>query len=145
MFERDTCNLRLNARLENGAPEYAANNPRANSSTLFSDAASKRADHVHLIVTPPRTLSQAELVESLKKKSFKWINELAHEHGKFYWQRGYGAFSVSPSQLNAVIKYVETQEEHHRSRTFQEEYPEFLRKHDVHYDERYVWDEGTTV
>jgi putative transposase len=98
------------------------------------------ADHVHLLVTLPRTLSQAELVESLKKKSSKWIKELAAEYGKFYWQRGYGAFSVSPSQLNAVIKYVETQEEHHRSRTFQEEYREFLRKHGVDYDERYVWD-----
>jgi putative transposase len=56
------------------------------------------------------------------------------------WQRGYGAFSVSPSQLDALLGYVETQEEHHRSRTFQEEYREFLRKHGVEYDERYVWD-----
>ena len=80
------------------------------------------------------------MVEGLKKKSSKWIKELAPEYGKFYWQRDYGAFSVSPSQPNAAIEYVENQEEHHRSRTFQEEYREFLRKHDVDYDERYVWD-----
>jgi REP-associated tyrosine transposase len=98
------------------------------------------ADHVHLIVTLPRTISQAEMIEGLKKKSSKWIKGLTPDYRKFYWQRGYGAFSVSPSQLTAVIEYVETQEEHHRSRTFQEEYREFLRKHSVDYDERYVWD-----
>jgi putative transposase len=58
----------------------------------------------------------------------------------FYWQRGYGAFSVSPSVLDTLLEYVDTQEEHHRSRTFQEEYREFLRKHGVEYDERFVWD-----
>ena len=98
------------------------------------------ADHIHLIVTLPRTLSQAEMIERLKKMSSKWIKELAPEYRKFYWQRGYGAFSVSQSQLNAAIEYMENQEEHHRSRTFQEEYREFLRKHGVDYDERYVWD-----
>jgi putative transposase len=98
------------------------------------------ADHVHLITTLPRNLSQAEMVEGLKKKSSKWIKELAPEYRNFYWQRGYGAFSVSPSQLNASLEYVENQEVHHRSRTFQDEYREFLRRHEVEYDERYVWD-----
>ena len=76
----------------------------------------------------------------LKKKSSKWIKGLAPDYRHFYWQRGYGAFSVSPSQLGALLEYVETQEQHHRIRTFQEEYREFLRKHGVEYDERYVWD-----
>jgi putative transposase len=98
------------------------------------------ADHVHLLTTLPRSLSQAEMVEGLKKKSSKWIKELAPEYRKFYWQRGYEAFSVSPSQLNAALEYIEKQEEHHRSRTFQDEYVDFLRKHDVEYNERYVWD-----
>ena len=98
------------------------------------------ADHVHLITTLPRTLSQADMLEGLKKKSSKWIKGLAPDYRHFYWQRGYGAFSVSPSQLDALLEYVETQEQHHRSRTFQEEYREFLRKHGVEYDERYVWD-----
>jgi putative transposase len=59
---------------------------------------------------------------------------------EIYWQSGYGAFSVSPSQLTAAIEYFETQEEHHRRRTFQEEYREFLGKYGVDHDERYVWD-----
>jgi hypothetical protein len=58
----------------------------------------------------------------------------------FFWQRGYGAFSVSPSQLEAVVHYVDTQQEHHRTRTFQEEYRQLLRRHGVDFDERYVWD-----
>jgi putative transposase len=98
------------------------------------------ADHVHLVATLPRTLSLADMLEGLKKKSSKWVKGLAPDYRHFYWQRGNGAFSVSPSQLDVLLGYVETQEEHHRSRTFQEEYREFLRKHDVEYDERYVWD-----
>jgi REP element-mobilizing transposase RayT len=98
------------------------------------------ADHVHLVTTLPRTLTQADMLEGLKNKSSKWIKGIAPNYRHFYWQRGYGAFSVSPSQLDALLEYVETQEEHHRSHTFQEEYREFLRKHGVGYDERYVWD-----
>ena len=98
------------------------------------------ADHVHLVTTLPRTLSQAEMVEGIKKTSSKWIKSLAPKLGEFYWQRGYGAFSVSPSQLDAVLEYVESQEEHHRSRSFQEEYREFLHRHGIEFDERYVWD-----
>ena len=98
------------------------------------------ADHVHIATTLPRTLSQADMVEAVKKTSSKWIKGVAPKYGRFYWQRGYGAFSVSLSQLDAVLEYVETQEEHHRLRSFQEEYREFLRKHGVEFDERYVWD-----
>lgn len=98
------------------------------------------ADHVHILTTLPRTLSQADMVEALKKTSSKWIKGVATKFGHFYWQRGYGAFSVSPSQLEAVLEYIGTQEEHHRTRTFQEEYREFLHKHGIEFDERYVWD-----
>jgi putative transposase len=98
------------------------------------------ADHLHVVTTLPRTLSQADLVEAMKKTSSKWIKSLDPKYRGFYWQRGYGAFSVSPSQLGAVLKYVEGQEAHHRTRSFQEEYREFLRKYDVTFDERYVWD-----
>jgi putative transposase len=98
------------------------------------------ADHVHVVTTLPRALSQADLLEGVKKKSSKWIKGFAPDCRSFYWQRGYAAFSVSPSQLDSVLAYVEDQEEHHRSRSFQEEYREFLRKHGVECDERYVWD-----
>jgi REP element-mobilizing transposase RayT len=98
------------------------------------------ADHVHIITTLPRTLSQAQLVETIKKASSKWIKALDTRYRGFFWQRGYGAFSVSPSQLDSVLEYVDNQQGHHRGRTFQEEYRELLRKHGVDFDERYVWD-----
>jgi putative transposase len=98
------------------------------------------ADHVHIVTTLPRTLSQAELIEQIKKTSSKWIKALDSRYRGFSWQRGYGVFSVSPSQLDAVLRYIETQQEHHRTRTFQEEYRELLSKHGVDFDERYVWD-----
>ena len=98
------------------------------------------ADHVHVVTTLPRTVSQAQLVEQIKKASSKWIKELDPRHRLFFWQRAYAAFSVSPSQLEAVLQYIEAQQEHHRTRTFQEEYRELLRKHGVDFDERYVWD-----
>ena len=93
-----------------------------------------------LFTTLPRTLSQAQFVETIKKASSKWIKALDARYRGFFWQRGYGAFSVSPSQLEAVLQYVEAQQEHHRTRTFQEEYRELLRRHGVEFDERYIWD-----
>jgi putative transposase len=99
-----------------------------------------RLDHVDIVTTLPRTVTQAELVEPIKKASSKWIKSLDARYRGFFWQRGYSAFSVSPSQLDAVLQYVEAQQEHHRKRTFQEEYRELLRKHGVKFDERYVWD-----
>lgn len=82
----------------------------------------------------------AELIEQIKKTSSKWIKALDAQYRGFFWQHGYGAFSVSPSQLDAVLHDVEAQEEHHRTRTFQEEYRQLLRNHGVDFDERYVWD-----
>ena len=98
------------------------------------------ADHVHIVTTLPRTVSQAQLVEQIKKASSKWIKALDARYRGFFWQRGYGAFSVSLSQLDPVLQYIEAQQEHHRARTFQEEYRELLRRHGIDFDERYVWD-----
>ena len=98
------------------------------------------ADHVHILTTLPRTLSQAQLVEHIKKTSSKWIKTVAPRYHRFRWQRGYGAFSVSPSQLKSVLQYIDKQQQHHRTRIFQEEYHELLRKHGIDFDERYVWD-----
>jgi hypothetical protein len=81
-----------------------------------------------------------QLVQEIKKTSSKWIKALDATHRGFFWQRGYGAFSISPSQLEAVLRYITDQLEHHRRRTFQEEYRELLRKHGIDFDERYVWD-----
>lgn len=98
------------------------------------------SDHVHIVTALPRTLSQAQLVEQIKKTSSKWIKELSASYRGFFWQRGYCVFSVSPSQFEALLQYVNAQQEHHRTRTFQEEYRELLHKHGLDFDERYVWD-----
>src|SRR5262245_35580863 len=79
------------------------------------------ADHVHIVTTLPRTVSQAQLIEQIKKVSWKLIKTLDVRYRGFFWQRGYGAFSVSQSQLEAILQYVDAQQEHHRTRTFQEE------------------------
>lgn len=98
------------------------------------------ADHVHLAVRLSRTLTMASLIEELKTSSSKWLKNQSATLTSFAWQRGYGAFSVGPSDLNALLHYIDTQEEHHRTRTFQDEYRAFLKKYGIDYDERYVWD-----
>jgi putative transposase len=98
------------------------------------------ADHVHLAVRLSRTITMAKLIEELKTSSSKWLKTQSPALTSFAWQRGYGAFSVGPSDLNALLHYIDTQEEHHRTRTFQDEYRAFLKKYGIEYDERYVWD-----
>ena len=98
------------------------------------------ADHVHLAVRLSRTITMAQLVEELKTSSSKWLKTQSPALAAFALQRGYGAFSVGPSDLNALLHYIDTQEEHHKTRTFQDEYRAFLKKYGIEYDERYVWD-----
>ncbi len=98
------------------------------------------ADHVHIACTLPRTLSVSKLLEEIKKSSSAWIKQQTPTCQGFAWQAGYGAFSLGQSQLAALIAYIDNQEEHHRKRTFKEEYIEFLKLYGVDYDERYVWD-----
>jgi len=98
------------------------------------------ADHVHFAVRLSRTLSPADLVKEVKTSSSKWLKTQSPALAIFAWQRGYGAFSVRPTDLDALLHYIDTQEEHHRKRTFQDEYRAFLKKYGIEYDERYVWD-----
>lgn len=81
-----------------------------------------------------------KLMEVLKSHSSKWIKTKGAAFENFYWQDGYGAFSVNPSEVDAVIDYIAKQPEHHKIRTFQDEFRAFLKKYKVDYDERYVWD-----
>jgi REP element-mobilizing transposase RayT len=97
-------------------------------------------DHVHLLVSLGRKMSVADLIEELKSSSSRWIKSKGPKYREFYWQNGYGAFSIGQSGVNALKEYIELQKEHHRVRTFQEEFREFLRKYEMEYDERYVWD-----
>lgn len=96
-------------------------------------------DHVHICFALGRTVTQAQVVEEVKKSSSKWMKDEGGCPG-FSWQAGYGAFSVSESQLETVVNYIQNQEEHHRKVTFQDEYRRFLERHHVDYDEKYVWD-----
>ena len=100
------------------------------------------ADHVHLAVRLSRTQTIAELVSELKTSSTRWLKDkaLTPAMAKFAWQRGYGAFSVGPQDLEKVTAYIDGQEEHHRKETFQEEYRKFLQRYGIEFDERYVWD-----
>lgn len=97
------------------------------------------ADHVHIVTTLPRTLSQAAMVETVKKTSSKWIKNLASKYRHFYWQRGYGAFSVSPSQLEAVSNTCRARKSTIAPAAFKRNIAIFC-KYGVEYDERYVWD-----
>ena len=102
-------------------------------------AAGGMADHVHLLVSLSRETSIAEMLRLIKAGSSAWVHETFAPLRQFAWQAGYGAFSVSHSNLDAVKDYIAQQAEHHRVRSFQEEFVEFLRRHDIPYDERYLW------
>jgi putative transposase len=96
------------------------------------------ADHVHLLIGLKATHCLADVLRTLKGDSSRWIHDEMRVP-KFEWQEGYGAFTVSSSNVATVREYVRDQERHHRKRSFQEEYREFLAKHDIAFDERYLW------
>ena len=97
------------------------------------------SDHVHALLSLPATMSFAKAVQLIKGGSSKWIHDTFAKYKKFEWQEGYGAFSVSASQASRTIAYINNQKEHHRKRTFEEEFIELLDKHGVEYDRRYVF------
>jgi len=98
------------------------------------------ADHVHLLFELPKTRIPTEVVAVVKRESSKFVKTLSPGLESFQWQRGYGMFAVSPPHRNRVEAYIRNQEEHHRKRTFQEEYRAMLEQAGITYDERYVWD-----
>ena len=97
-------------------------------------------DHVHLLCRFSRTITQAEWVKELKRVSNGWLKEQGQDYTDFEWQGGYADFSVSQSNLEQVKQYIASQEEHHRKMTFQDELRALMRKHEMEFDERYVWD-----
>lgn len=96
------------------------------------------ADHVHMLIALPATVAIAEAMRVVKANSSKWVHE-DRRVPAFAWQHGYGAFTVSKSNVEAVSKYIAEQEEHHRKVTFQDEFVAFLKRHGVEYDERWIW------
>lgn len=97
-------------------------------------------EHVHLLVSLPPTVAIADALHIIKTNSSKWVHEKWPQRSAFAWQLGYGAFSVSKSNMPEVVAYIRHQEEHHHKFSYQEEFLTLLRKHDIEYDERYIWD-----
>ena len=97
------------------------------------------ADHVHILMTLPKTVAMSDLVRAIKAKSSKWLKSVADYYESFQWQEGYGAFSVSPSLMDRTTRYIFGQAEHHRTKSYQEEYRKTLEAYGIEYDERYVF------
>lgn len=97
-------------------------------------------DHLHILLRLSSTISVAKLVEEIKKNSSKWIKQQYPGNNNFYWQNGYGAFSVSPKHLKSVKAYIDRQKQHHANDTYQAEFIRFLKSYELSYDERFLWD-----
>jgi putative transposase len=97
-------------------------------------------DHVHILCMLSKKIALMDLLEKVKSNSSKWIKTKGEPYKNFYWQNGYGAFSVNPRQVQVVINYIANQKVHHSKETYQDEYRGFLHKYKIEYDERYVWD-----
>ena len=97
-------------------------------------------DHIHILCLLSRKISQSKLLEEIKKNSSKWIKSVDTKYKNFYWQDGFGIFSVNPSEIDIVRDYINNQKERHKKISFQEEYLAFLKKYKIEYDERYLWD-----
>ncbi len=97
-------------------------------------------DHTHIFIGMHPDISPSKLMEQIKSGSSKWLNDKKYIPGKFAWQKGFGAFTYSKSHIDAVVKYVLNQPEHHKKQTFREEYLLFLQKFEVDYDERYLFE-----
>jgi REP element-mobilizing transposase RayT len=118
--------------------QYIGGIARENKMKLI--AAGGVADHVHLLISLSRTISISKAMQLIKGGSSKWIHDTFPELSSFEWQEGYGAFSVSMSNKSKVIAYINNQPEHHKKQDFKSEFVSFLKRHEIEYDERYVFD-----
>ena len=98
------------------------------------------SDHIHLLVSLPKKIDIPELIGDIKRDSSVWIKKQDSQFSNFYWQRGYGAFSVGQLEIDVVKNYIAKQKEHHKNKDFKTEYRGFLKKYEVDFDEQYVWD-----
>ena len=119
--------------------EYIGGRLRAKKGLLIEIGST--ADHVHILARLSPTLAVADVVRDVKANSSKWINELVKGKSVFEWQKGYGAFTVSYSHIDTVRSYIQRQEEHHRTKTFQEEYILFLKRHNIDFRLEYLFED----
>ncbi len=97
-------------------------------------------DHIHILCMLSKKITLISFIQELKANSSKWIKTKGDQYEGFYWQEGYGSFSVSPDRTESVVKYIANQHHHHRNVRFKEEYRLILEKYKIEYDERYIWD-----
>jgi putative transposase len=98
------------------------------------------ANHIHCLCRLERTMTIANLLQDVKKGSSKWIKTKGREFSGFAWQKGYGAFSIGASNIETLTHYIRNQKQHHQNTSFKNEYRILLKKYDIEFDERYVWD-----
>lgn len=97
-------------------------------------------DHIHILCSLSKKVTQMNLIEEIKKRSSKWIKTDSHAYSNFYWQSGYGAFSINHTDIDVATRYIKNQKERHSKVNFKEELLAFLRKYEIDYDERYLWE-----
>lgn len=124
--------------IENDLYGYISGIVENNKSKLI--LANGTENHVHLLVSLGKVLSVSELVGDIKRDSSKWIKTNGVKFANFSWQEGYGAFSVGQTEGETVMKYIENQKAHHKTKDYKTEFHGFLKKYNIEYDERYVWD-----
>ena len=124
--------------IENDLFKYIHGIIENNGSKLI--IANGTANHVHLLVSLSKKIDIPELIGDIKRDSSSWIKKQDSNFGNFYWQKGYGAFSIGQSQVPMVVNYIKRQKEHHQKQDFKDEFRALLKKYEIEYDERYVWD-----
>jgi len=97
-------------------------------------------NHIHILCLLSKKMTTIKLLEQVKKQSSKWVKKQGTKYVNFYWQSGYGIFSVNPTQVSTVIEYIDNQKQHHTKMTFKEELLLLLKKYGSDYDEKYLWD-----
>jgi putative transposase len=135
---KDRSRFLIDADLRRRAHAYLAGT--CNNQNCPAIEVGRVEDHVHVLCRLGKSGSVAELVRELKRESSKWIKEQAPNLAQFYWQSGYGAFSISPADVPRVQQYIRRQEEHHRTISFQDEFRRICQKYGVALDELYAWD-----
>jgi putative transposase len=128
----------IKPEIENDLFGYMHGIVENNKSKLIS--ANGTTNHVHLLISLGKVLSISELIGDIKRDSSSWIKKQDANFSNFYWQEGYGAFSVGQTEDETVIKYIANQKEHHETKDYKTEFRGFLKKYKIDYDEKYVWD-----
>ena len=128
----------IDSKWKNDLYKYICGIVNNNSRKVY--AINGMPDHIHILLSIKPNCTLSDLMRDIKASSSKWINQNGYVKGKFQWQEGFGSFSVSQSQLNKVIAYIDNQEVHHRKLSFKQEYLEFLKSYKIEYDEKYVFE-----